>query len=73
MNMTKLTRGQREALATVYRRELDSDRVGTWRVPKTLKGYRAFRRTVYPGNWGCVMVPWAGMHLGIEEDGYTHS
>jgi len=34
--------------------------------------YLAFRRTVEPG-WGCIMVKWCGMWLGIEPDGYTHS
>lgn len=34
--------------------------------------YRQFRRTVATG-WNCVMVPWCGMWLGIEQDGYTHS
>ena len=34
--------------------------------------YLKFRRTVQPG-WGCVMVKWCGMWLGIETDGYTHS
>ena len=70
--MAKLNRKQREALANVYRRELDSDRVGSRRIPKTLNGYRAFRRTVCSG-YDCAMVPWAGMWLGIETDGYTHS
>jgi hypothetical protein len=42
------------------------------RVPSVR--YRAFRKTVVPfvGD-DCVMVPWAGMWLGIETDGYTHS
>ena len=34
--------------------------------------YLHFRRTVKQG-WDCLMVPWAGMWLGIERDGYTHS
>jgi hypothetical protein len=36
--------------------------------------YRRFRKTVQPffGDT-CIMVPWAGMWLGIETDGYTHS
>lgn len=25
------------------------------------------------GTDGCIMVPWCGMWLGIEKDGYTHS
>lgn len=37
--------------------------------------YRTFRRTVQPyfDKSGCIMVPWQGMWLGIETDGYTHS
>lgn len=34
--------------------------------------YLKFRRTVQQG-WNCIMVPFAGMWLGIEHDGYTHS
>lgn len=38
------------------------------------KQYRRFRKTVQPYFGGeCVMVHWAGMWLGIEQDGYTHS
>lgn len=54
-----LTKAQRLALRRVW------DRCPT--MP-----YRAFRRTVQPGP-GCIMVPFAGMWLGIEPDGYTHS
>lgn len=37
--------------------------------------WRRFRRTVtaYSDGSGCVLVPWKGMWLGIETDGYTHS
>src|SRR4051812_124576 len=36
--------------------------------------YRRFRSRVIPYTGGeCVMVPHAGMWLGIERDGYTHS
>jgi hypothetical protein len=24
-------------------------------------------------GYGCIMIPWNGMWLGIEKDGYTHS
>ena len=54
-----LTKQQRQALKRVWLRT-----EGT--------SYLAFRRTVQPG-WGCSMVPFAGMWLGIEPDGYTHS
>jgi hypothetical protein len=55
-----LTRLQREALKRVYQRTGQQT------------GYLKFRRTVLPGP-GCVMVPYCGMWLGIEPDGYTHS
>jgi len=36
--------------------------------------YRAFRKKVMPAfGDSCIMVPWKGMWLGIEVDGYTHS
>lgn len=34
--------------------------------------FREFRRSVHY-MFDCVLVPWLGMHLGIEHDGYTHS
>lgn len=57
----KLTRQQREALYRVYNRG-----------GNCATSYRDFRKTVQPGP-GCIMLPWAGMWLGIEPDGYTHS
>ena len=37
--------------------------------------YRRFRAKAQPyyDGSGCVMIPFAGMWLGIETDGYTHS
>ena len=55
----KLTRAQRVALKEVFDRTNGTN-------------YLVFRRTVLPGP-GCIMVPFAGMWLGIEPDGYTHS
>lgn len=72
--MINLTKEQRKALARVYRRivsEARERRIGfdlVTRVPT----YRKFRKTVQPGP-DCIMVPFAGMWLGIERDGYTHS
>ena len=37
------------------------------------KSYLAFRRTVCVTFDCAVLVPWSGMWLGIEPDGYTHS
>lgn len=62
--MVKLTKAQRAALCAVFHRSVH--------VEHKCKAYRAFRRSVQPGP-GCVMVPFAGMWLGIEPDGYTHS
>jgi len=57
-----LTRKQREALKKIYDRGP---------LPIT---YLQFRRTVqYAYHMDCAMVPWQGMWLGIEADGYTHS
>jgi hypothetical protein len=58
----KITKEQQRALRQVFERtELDMT-------------YLQFRRTALRGLWDeCVMVPWCGMLLGIERDGYTHS
>lgn len=57
-----LTKAQQQALLRVYRRK-----------PLGIS-YLQFRRTaVYSAMLGCVMVPWCGMWLGIEQDGHTHS
>jgi hypothetical protein len=58
---SQLTPAQRMALGRIYRRD--------WDRPDT---YRLFRETVRLG-FGCIMVPWCGMWLGIEPDGHTHS
>jgi hypothetical protein len=68
ITMTILTRAQREALYRIYIRPVN----GTTRTG--LRGYRSFRRMVsHDALMGCVMVQWAGMWLGIEPDGHTHS
>ena len=59
--MTKLTEQQKLALYRIYSRD--------WNKPDS---YLAFRRTVQQG-FDCIMVPYCGMWLGIETDGYTHS
>lgn len=58
--MVKLNKAQQQALKAVYQRE-----------PLGIS-YRTFRKTVLPGR-GYILVPWAGMVLGIEKDGHTHS
>jgi hypothetical protein len=82
MHMVKLTKAQRKALFKVFQRDFP-----TWQSPitrLTSRGdrvrmpsvqWRRFRSLIQPyfDKSGCVMVPWRGMWLGIETDGYTHS
>ena len=82
--MVILTKAQRTALFRVFQRDFPG-----WVTPSRRLNYgdpsyggplvkvpttqwRRFRAMVMPGP-GCVMVPWKGMWLGIEPDGYTHS
>lgn len=44
--------------------------------PDGAAGFAEFKGRVRPGGIGSdryVMLPWCGMWLGIEPDGYTHS
>jgi len=84
--MVVLTKEQRKAVFRVFQRDFPSWETpfkrktiiggspvtygGTIRVSSA--AYRRFRATVAPG-FDCVMLPWKGMWLGIEPDGYTHS
>ena len=62
-----LTKPQRTALYRVWLRTQEPH------VPPSQRpAYTQFRRLARPGP-GCVMIPFAGMYLGIEPDGYTHS
>jgi hypothetical protein len=81
--MVKTTRKQREALFRVFQRDFPNHITPRMRHSGTKPGivvtssiqYRRFRKSVAP-YWdksGCIMLPWAGMMLGIETDGYTHS
>jgi len=65
--MLTTTRAQRESLLRIWQRINDARRPSQTTLP-----YRQFRKTVAPGP-DCLMVPFAGMWLGIERDGYTHS
>jgi hypothetical protein len=62
--MVKTTKAQRAALKRVWEREQAGG-----------SSYRRFRKLVQPtiGCDGAVAVPWNGMWLCIETDGYTHS
>jgi hypothetical protein len=81
--MIVTTREQRKALFKVFQRDFPN-----WVSPGKRKRYanglvvrvptiqwRIFRRRCKPSfdGSGCIMLPWKGMWLGIEKDGYTHS
>ncbi len=78
--MRVTTRQQREALKHVYDRgpvygpNNNSDGLShDGSVTKYQRNsYLEFRRTVQYYD-DCIMIPWYGMWLGIESDGYTHS
>lgn len=68
IDMIKITKAQRVALKRVYDRGQRSQNKGqAWQGT-----YREFRAGIVPGP-DCIMIRWAGMWLGIETDGYTHS
>jgi len=75
------TREQRRALKNVYSRAplYHSMSAGPHTTPvqphHTPITYREFRMYVMPtfGCDGAITVPWCGMWLCIERDGYTHS
>ncbi len=74
-----LTKQQRKALKRVFDRGpierpdiAKDDYRHRYPVSVRFMSYRQFRRTVTMGC-NCIMVPWCGMWLGIELDGYTHS
>ena len=71
--MQILTREQREAVKRVFDRCPVFDR-GSDGLPVQLT-YRQFRRTVQPTFFmdNAIALPWCGMWLAIERDGYTHS
>lgn len=57
------TKEQQRALLALYRRYKQSD------------SYLRFRRNAYweYGSDPALIVPWCGMCVGIEPDGYTHT
>lgn len=63
--MTKTTKQQRQAILRVYLRD-GSHRGMTYRE------YRALAQPTF-GCDGAVVLPFCGMWLCIERDGYTHS
>ena len=76
--MITLTRDQRVALKSLYDRGEVRQPVADGRgviIGTRILGYRDFRKTVQGmfGSDPCVLVPWCGMMIGIEADGYVHS
>ena len=79
--MIVLSRAQRCALKRLYDRTPLYPSMG--KGPQTTPvlphhkalTYRNFRKYVSPmfDKSGGIMVPWCGMWLGVERDGYTHS
>ncbi len=79
MPLVKVNKAQLHALYRVFCRDKDEQRLYYRNPDKTItlrsQTWREFRKSVQ-GTFlmdGCVMVYWAGMWLGIEKDGYTHS
>jgi putative SOS response-associated peptidase YedK len=80
--MMTLTKEQRKALKRVFDRQPlvlrwngrthTADRWENYPPLNPQMTYREFRKLVV-WSFDCVMVPWCGMWLGIEKDGYTHS
>ena len=74
-HLAEATQAQMDALRAVWRRTLLSwqdphkARAGNERA-MTFGEFEAYAELSYIG---CIMVPWLGMWLGIEPDGYTHS
>lgn len=76
--MYKLTREQKVALLRVAARrdgfEIDGETPGRTLDARSRAAYRSARRAGSFGFGGdCFCVDFAGMFLGIERDGYTHS
>lgn len=73
-----MTEEQREALRKIYDRgpvpHIDKSPLdGQWVRSKRDATFEEFVATSVLAMDGCVMVPWCGMYLGIEKDGYVHS
>lgn len=85
MYATAITKDQRAALKRVFDRQaliLTYGKTGELNMPARAENYapgfapvmtyRQFRKLAFV-SFGALMVPWCGMWLGIESDGYTHS
>lgn len=70
--MVRTTKAQRQSIKRIWLRQISDRLEDPLAKPES---YRAFRKKLIPtfGMDGAVSVPWAGMWLCIETDGYTHS
>ena len=57
-----ITMQQERALRKIYQRDVT-----------VAPMYSVFRRRAQMSFGHCVMVPWKGMVIGIETDGYSHT
>lgn len=79
--MPKLTKPQQHALWRIIQRSTPQTPAEEDFLQHLMDGHRVWldylslRRAVRPtiGMDGAVVVPWAGMWLAIERDGYTHT
>lgn len=67
--MKTMNKQEQYAMAKLFARQ----RGVTQPHPGLFREYRAFRRTARYTHMGCWLVPWCGMIVGIERDGYTHT
>jgi hypothetical protein len=67
--MVRTTKAQRQSIKRVFDRDATRNRMPAEAT------YRDFRKLVQPtfGCDGAVTVPWCGMWLCIEQDGYVHT
>jgi len=69
-----LTKPQRQALFDLYQRNtLTFDGTFFRASEQGTITYRQFRTKVIHAWDNCAIIPWCGMWIGIEADGYTHS
>jgi hypothetical protein len=78
MQGAPMTPEQEKALREIYDRgpvpHMDKSPLdGQWVRSGRDATFEEFVATSAPAIDGCVMVPWCGMYLGIEKDGYVHS
>ena len=71
--MVKTTREQREMLFEKWKQRRNSEARPL--AKPSAQTYHQFRRLVMAefGGYGAISVPWCGMMLCIERDGYCHT